>query len=112
MVVELALNDGHTYQPHSLQAAGIHCSITLKTPFLNSIRDLDREGRWDPARWELSEAGLLPQVSTNYLIEHPHPLPRVSVLPQVAEPRAQNTRMYYKPRQRGSFYGIYGMART
>ncbi|MCJ1347970.1 hypothetical protein MMC31_006200 [Peltigera leucophlebia] len=74
MVVELALNDGRSYEPHSLP--GIVAGRTTlyhhsETPFLNSMKDLHRERRLDPAKWEFPETGPLPQDCTNYLLEPP-----------------------------------------
>lgn len=44
-----------------------------ETPFLNSMRDRDHERRLDPARWEVSEIGPLPQDCANCSVE-PRPL--------------------------------------
>lgn len=74
MVVELALNDGRSYEPQSLP--GIVAGRTTpyhhsETPFLNSMKNLYRERRLDPAKWEFPELGPLPQDCTNYLLEPP-----------------------------------------
>lgn len=74
MVVELALNDGRSYEPQSLP--GIVAGRTTlyhhsETPFLNSMKNLYRERRLDPAKWEFPDLGLLPQDCTNYLLELP-----------------------------------------
>ena len=74
MVVELALNDGRSYQTHSLPGT-VAGRTTLyhhsETPFFHSMKDLHRERRLDPAKWEFPELGPLPQDCTNYLLEPP-----------------------------------------
>lgn len=74
MVVELALNDGRSYETHSLPGT-VAGRTTLyhhsETPFLHSMKDLHRERRLDPAKWQFPELGPLPQDCTNYLLEPP-----------------------------------------
>lgn len=83
MVVELALNDGRSYEPHSL--LGIVAGWTtlyhhFETPFSNSMKCLHRERHLDPSRWGFSEIGPLPQDCTNYLLG-PHSLLTPGVRP-------------------------------
>lgn len=72
MVVELALNDGRSYETHSLPGT-VAGRTTLyhhsETPFLHSMKDLHRERRLDPAKSEFP--GPLPEDCTNYLLEPP-----------------------------------------
>lgn len=56
MVVELALNDGRSYETHLLPGT-VAGQTTLyhhsETPFLHSMKDLHRERRLDPAKSEI-----------------------------------------------------------
>lgn len=113
VLVELALNDGHSYEPHSLP--GIVAGRTTlyhysETPFLISMKDLHRERRLDRAKWEFPEIGPLPQDCTDCLIE-PLCLPLVSASPQVAELRVLDMKINHKPPQQESVCGIQGPAK-
>ena len=73
-MVELTLNNGRSYEPQSLPGIAVGRTTLyhyFKTPFLNSMKDLHRECRLDPAKWEFPELGPLPQDCTNYLLEPP-----------------------------------------
>lgn len=66
VLVELALNDGRSYEPHSLP--GIVAGRTTlyhysETPFLISMKDVHRERRLDRAKWEFPEIGPLHRLS-------------------------------------------------
>ena len=75
------------------------------------MKDLHRERRLDPAKWEFPEIGPFPQDCTDYLIEPPLCLPLVSASPQVAEPRVPDMKINHKPPQQESVCGVQGPAK-
>lgn len=73
-VVDLAHNDSRIYNPKSLPGV-VAGRTTLyhhdATPYFNTMRDLKRERRIDPAGYDISEIDPRPMDCTNYLKEQP-----------------------------------------